>query len=423
MRCRTRRDILKLGVLVAASRVCAPALAQSAAARVVVIGGGFAGATCARALKRLAPPLAVTLVEANAGYTACPFSNLVIAGLRDLRDQQFGYDRLRAAGVELAAQSATAVDPQSRTVTLADGTRLPYDRLIVAPGIDISWDALPGYGKAAAERMPHAWKAGPQTMLLRRQLEAMKDGGLVVMSAPANPFRCPPGPYERASLIAWYLKTKKPRSKLIVLDAKDAFSKQKLFEKAWAELYPGLLEWVPLSSGGKLVSVDPAALTLSTDFETYKADVANVIPPQRAGHIAELAGVADRSGWCPIDPVTFASTLQPDIHVIGDAAIAGAMPKSAFAANAQAKVCAAAVASLLAGNRPQSPKLINTCYSLAAPEYGFSIAGVYHPADGKLADVEGAGGISPLDAPPATRQEEALLANAWFRTITAEVFG
>ena len=356
-------------------------------------------------------------------YTACPFSNLVIAGLRDLRDQQFGYDRLRAAGVELAAQSATAVDPQSRTVTLADGTRLPYDRLIVAPGIDISWDALPGYGEAAAERMPHAWKAGPQTMLLRRQLEAMKDGGLVVMSAPANPFRCPPGPYERASLIAWYLKTKKPRSKLIVLDAKDAFSKQKLFEKAWAELYPGLLEWVPLSSGGKLVSVDPAALTLSTDFETYKADVANVIPPQRAGHIAELAGVADRSGWCPIDPVTFASTLQPDIHVIGDAAIAGAMPKSAFAANAQAKVCAAAVALLLAGNRPQSPKLINTCYSLAAPEYGFSIAGVYHPADGKLADVEGAGGISPLDAPPAIRQEEALLANAWFRTITAEVFG
>jgi NADPH-dependent 2,4-dienoyl-CoA reductase/sulfur reductase-like enzyme len=240
---------------------------------------------------------------------------------------------------------------------------------------------------------------------------------------PANPFRCPPGPYERASLIAWYLKTKKPRSKLIVLDAKDTFSKQKLFEKAWAELYPGFIEWVPLSAGGKVVSVDPAALTLATDFETYKPAVANVIPPQRAGHVAELAGVADRSGWCPIDPATFASTLQPNIHVVGDAAIAGAMPKSAFAANAQAKVCAAAVAALLAGDAPAPPKVINTCYSLAAPEYGFSVAGVYHPADGKLADVEGAGGVSPLDAPAATRKEEALLAEAWFRTITAEVFG
>src|SRR4051794_6838533 len=423
LRRRTRRDILRLGALAAASQFCAPALAQNAAGRVVVIGGGFAGATCARALKRLDPRLSVALVEPNAAYTACPFSNLVIAGLRDLRDQQFGYEKVRAAGIELVALSATAVDPPSRAVTLADGTRLSYDRLIVAPGIDIRWNALPGYDEAAAERMPHAWKAGPQTMLLRTQLDAMKDGGLVVMSAPANPFRCPPGPYERASLIAWYLKTRKPRSKLIVLDAKDAFSKQKLFQNAWGELYPGLIEWVPLSSGGKLISVDSAALTLTTDFETYRPDVANVIPPQRAGHVAELAGVADRSGWCPIDPVSFASTLQPNIHVIGDAAIAGAMPKSAFAANAQAKVCAAAIASLLAGNAPPSPKLINTCYSLAAPEYGFSIAGVYHPADGKLADVEGAGGVSPLDAPEATRQEEALLAKAWFRTITAEVFG
>ena len=307
-------------------------------------------------------------------------------------------------------------------MTLADGTRLSYDRLVVAPGIDIRWDALPGYGEAAAEKMPHAWKAGAQT-LLRRQLEAMEDGGLVVISAPANPYRCPPGPYERASLIAHYLKTKKPRSKLILLDAKDAFSKQKLFQNAWKELYPGLIEWVPLSSGGKVTAVDPAALTLATDFQTYKPAVANVIPPQKAGHIAELAGVADRSGWCPIDPVTFESTLQPNIHVIGDAAIAGAMPKSAFAANAEAKVCAAALAALLAGGTPATPKLINACYSLVAPDYGISVAGVYQPANGQLVEVAGAGGVSPLDAPAATRAAEASIADGWFRTITAEAFG
>jgi hypothetical protein len=221
------------------------------------------------------------------------------------------------SGIGLAQLAATGVDPQTRTVTLADGTRLVYERLVVAPGIDIRWDALAGCGEASAERIPHAWKAGEQTSLLRRQLQAMEDGGLVVMSAPANPFRCPPGPYERASLIAHYLKTKKPRSKLILLDAKDAFSKQKLFQNAWQELYPGLLEWVSVSAGGKVVSVDLAALALTTDFQTYRAAVANVIPPKKAGRVAELAGVTDRSGWCPINPVTFESTLQPNVHVIG----------------------------------------------------------------------------------------------------------
>lgn len=399
-----------------------PAPAQGAG-RVVIIGGGFAGASCARALKRLDPRLAVTLVDPNPTFTACPFSNLVIAGLRDLAEQQFTYEKIAAAGIDIAKRAATGVDPQTRSVTLADGTRLAYERLIVAPGIDLRWDAVPGYNEAAAERMPHAWKAGAQTALLRRQLEAMEDGGLVVMSAPPNPFRCPPGPYERASLIAHYLKTRKPRSKLILLDAKDAFSKQKLFQNAWKELYPGLLEWVPLSSGGKVASVDPAALTLATDFQTHKPAVANVIPPQKAGQIAAAAGVADRTGWCPVNPATFESTLQPHIHVIGDAAIAGAMPKSAFAANAQAKVCAAAVAALLAGAAPSPPKLINTCYSLVAPEYGISVVGVYQPKDGQLAELPGAGGVSPLDAPAATRAEEALYAAGWFRTLTAEVFG
>jgi sulfide dehydrogenase [flavocytochrome c] flavoprotein subunit len=420
----TRRDFLKRAALAAcAPLLLRPALAQGSAGRVVVIGGGFAGATCARALKRLDPRLAVTLVEQNATFTACPFSNEVIAGARDLRAQEFNYEELAAAGVALVLLMATGVDPQARVVTLADGTRLSYDRLVMAPGIDLRWDALPGYSEIAAEKMPHAWKAGAQTMLLRRQLEAMADGGLVVIAAPANPYRCPPGPYERASLIAHYLKTKKPRSKLILLDAKDAFSKQKLFQTAWQELYPGLIEWVSLSSGGKVTTVDPAAMTLATDFQSYKPAVANVIPPQKAGHVAELAGVADKTGWCPINPVTFESALQPNIHVIGDAAIAGAMPKSAFAANAEAKVCAAAVAALLVGDAPAMPKLINVCYSLVAPDYGISVAGVYQPANGQLVEVAGAGGVSPLDAPASVRAAEASIADGWFRTITAEAFG
>ena len=417
-----RRQFLKLGL--SASAALFPRIARGQpAARVVVVGGGFAGASCARALRQLDPRIGVTLVEANPTFTACPFSNAVIAGLRGLSAQQFGYARVAADGIAVARATATAVDPAARSVTLADGARLPYDRLVLAPGIDIRWGALPGYDEAAAREMPHAWKAGDQTLLLRRQLEAMPDGGLVVISAPANPFRCPPGPYERASLVAHYLKTNKPRSKLIVLDAKDAFSKQRLFQAAWAELYPGLLEWVPLSKGGNVTSVEPATRTLVTDFARHRAAVANVIPPQKAGHIAEAAGVADKTGWCPIDPITFESAREPGIHVIGDAAIAGAMPKSAFAANAQAKVCAAAIAKLLAGVTPSVPKLINTCYSLVAPDYGISIAGVYAPAGGQLADVPGSGGVSPATAPRATRAAEAALAEAWFGTVTGEVFG
>ena len=415
----TRRAFLSGAAI---SLVAAPCIARGRP-RIVVLGGGFAGATCARMLRRTDPLFAVTLVEANPTFTACPFSNAVIAGLRDISAQRFGYDALRGEGVAVAQDQATTVNPQVRRVTLRGGSTLDYDRLVLAPGIAIRWDALPGYDEAAAATMPHAWLAGEQTMLLRSQLEAMPEGGTVVISAPANPFRCPPGPYERASLIAWYLKKAKPRAKLIMLDAKESFSKQRLFESAWQLLYPELIEWVSLSSGGKVTSVDAKTRTFVTDFAAYKADVANVIPPQRAGKIAEIAGVADTTGWCPIDPVTFESRLQPNIHVIGDAAIAGAMPKSAFAANAQAKVCALAVARLLHGETPSPPKLINTCYSLVAPAYGISIAGVYHPVNGQLADVEGAGGVSPLEASPDFRAREASYAEAWFRTVTAETFG
>jgi NADPH-dependent 2,4-dienoyl-CoA reductase/sulfur reductase-like enzyme len=420
----SRRELLSsAAAAVAASALQpAPSLAQ-AAPRVVVIGGGFAGASAARALKRADPRIAVTLIEASRTFTACPFSNLVIGGLRELKAQQFGYDKIAADGIQVAFATATGVNPQTRSVALEDGTTLAYDRLIVAPGIDLKWDGLPGYTEAAATKMPHAWKAGEQTQLLRRQLEAMPDGGLVVMSAPANPFRCPPGPYERASLIANYLKTRKPKSKLIVLDAKDAFSKQTLFQSAWKALYPDHLEWVALSKGGKVTSVDAGEMTLATDFDKHKAAVANVIPPQKAGRIAELAGVADATGWCPIDAVTFESKRVPNVHVLGDATIAGAMPKSAFTANAQAKVCAAAIVKLLAGEKPSEPRLINTCYSVVGPSYGITVAAVYQPVNGVLTEIKGAGGVSPLDAPRSFRAQEALFAEGWFNTITAEVFG
>jgi len=410
-----RRSVLAMPFLARA------AFAQ-AAARVLVIGGGFGGASAARALRRTDPNVDVTLVESNPVFTSCPFSNEVIVGLRDIAQQRFGYQGIAAAGVRVVQGTAVAVDAPTRRVTLNDGTVLGYDRLILSPGIDIAYDALPGYSEAAAEVLPHAWKAGDQTLLLRRQLEAMPDGGTVVISAPANPFRCPPGPYERASLIAYYLKTNKPKTKLLILDAKDTFSKQKLFMSAWAKLYPGLLEWVSLSDGGKVVRVEALTRSFETEFGSHKADVGNVIPPQRAGRIAVVAGGTDKTGWCPIDPVSFESRLVPAIHVIGDAAVAGAMPKSAFAANAQAKACALAVVRMLGGSPPMEPRLVNTCYSLVAPDYGISVAGVYRPANGLLTDIEGAGGTSPIDAPPETRALEAEYANAWFKTLTSDVF-
>jgi NADPH-dependent 2,4-dienoyl-CoA reductase/sulfur reductase-like enzyme len=417
----TRRAFVGATTLAAAS-LALPALAQ-ASARVVVIGGGFGGAGCARALRQLDPKLQVTLVEPDRTYTACPFSNQVIAGLRPIEAQQFTYDKLAAGGVTMVAQAAVNVDSQARTVTLADGTQLAYDRLVLAPGIDLRFDALPGYDEAAAQKMPHAWKGGEQIALLRRQLEAMDDGGLVVISVPATPYRCPPSPYERAGLIAWYLKAKKPRSKLIILDAKDAFPQQRLFQNAWKELYPGIIEWVALSQGGNVTSVDPSTNTLITDFSKHTAQVANVIPPQKAGRIAVIAGAADNTGWCAIDPETFESWSAPNIHVIGDACIGGAVPKAAFAANTQAKACAGAIVTLLAGGSPAAPRLANACYNLVAPDYAFAITGVYTPKSGIFTEVEGAGGASPLDAPRELRAQEAVLAKTWFEAITGETFG
>jgi NADPH-dependent 2,4-dienoyl-CoA reductase/sulfur reductase-like enzyme len=307
-------------------------------------------------------------------------------------------------------------------VSLSDGAELAYDRLVLAPGIDLRFDALPGYDEEAAARMPHAWKAGEQTMLLRRQLEAMEDGGLVVLAAPAAPLRCPPAPYERASLIAHYLKASKPRSKVLILDAKDAFPQQRLFENAWKELYPGMIERVSLSQGGRVTSVDPLTNTVITDFGNYTAQVANVIPPQKAGRIAEIADTVDNTGWCPIDPMTFASTLVPDIHVIGDACMGGGIPKSASAANAQGKACAQAVANLIAGAPPAIPRLEGACYNTVAPGYAFSLSGIYQPRDGTFAEIAPVA-TSPVEATSELRRREADEARSWYNTITVDAFG
>lgn len=416
----TRR---KAALGIAAASLALPAIARAqGAARVVVIGGGFGGAACARALKRSEANLQVTLVEPNRTFTACPFSNEVIAGLREIEAQQFGYEKIASDGVNVIAQAATAIDPQARRVTLADGLSLPYDRLVLSPGIDFHFDGLPGYDEAASQKMPHAWKAGEQTTLLRRQLEAMEDGGLVAIAVPANPSRCPPAPYERASLIAHFLKTKKPRSKVLILDAKDNFTQQRLFEKAWTELYSGMIERVSLSQGGRVTSVDPASNTVITEFGNYTAQVANVIPPQRAGRIAAIAGATDATGWCPIDPMTFESRLVPNIHVVGDACLGGGIPKSASAASAQGKACANAIIDLIAGRTPQTPRLTGVCYNTVAPAYGFSLAGNYQPKGDLFAEVEG-GVTSPLDAPPERRARDAADAERWFQTITAATFG
>lgn len=426
----SRRNLLKSigATALAGSALAMPALARAngnAAGRVVIVGGGFGGATAAKYIKRRAPGIDVTLVEASGRFYTCPFSNLYLGGLRDFDSIGHDYAELTGRyGVRLVADLARDVDGAGRTVTLASGETLAYDRLVLAPGIDFRWDAVEGYDEAAAELAPHAWKAGPQTKLLKAQLEALEDGGLFVLSAPADPFRCPPGPYERVSLIAHYLKTHKPRSKILILDAKDAFSKQGLFTAGWQALYGDLIEWVGLSNDGKVVRVDAAAGEVETEFGTiHKAGVLNVIPPQKAGFIAHAAGVVNESGWVPVRAETFESAQVPGIHVVGDATIAAPMPKSGFSANAQGKVVAAAVVAALGGPASPEPVFANTCYSLVGPDYGISVAGVYRAADGKVVPVEGSGGLSPAEADAAYRRREARYTLGWYAAITQDIWG
>jgi len=291
-----------------------------------------------------------------------------------------------------------------------------------SPGIGFRWDAIAGMTEAAAQTIPHAWKAGPQTALLKKQLGAMRNGGVFIIVAPPNPFRCPPGPYERAAQVAFYLKRHKPKSKVLVLDAKDAFSKQALFIEGWKRNYGDMIEWVGAAGGGAIEAIDPKTRVLTGAVEKFKGDVVNLIPAQKAATLAATAGLTDASGWCPVNQQTFESSLHPGVYVIGDATIAGAMPKSGYAANTQAKVAAAAIVAALNGQGAPEPSYLNTCYSILAPDYGISVAGVYQLKDGKIVDVPGAGGLSPLNADARTRAIEVQFALGWFRNITAEMF-
>jgi sulfide dehydrogenase [flavocytochrome c] flavoprotein subunit len=392
-------------------------------ARVVVVGGGYGGTIAAKYLRMMDPGIRVVLIEKNPKFVSCPLSNEVISGERDITSITFPYNGLTRHGVHVVQSEVTDIDFANKAVIDQDGRKYYYDKVIISPGIGFKWDAIEGYDEAASHILPHAWKAGEQTLLLRKQLTAMEDGGVVYIIAPPNPFRCPPGPYERAAQMAHYLKHHKPKSKVIILDAKDRFSKQKLFMEGWKQNYGDMIEWVAGAEGGIVEAVDPKTRMITTQVEELKGDVVNVIPPQKAGNIAHALGLSDDKGWCPVDQKNFESTLQKDVHVIGDSCIAGKMPKSGYAANSQAKVCAAELVAEINGRSAPEPSYVNTCYSIIAPDYGISVAAVYELADGKIVGVEGAGGLSPVEAPARTRAQEALYARSWFTNITSDMFG
>ncbi len=420
----TRRNFVKVAGLATAAGVAGFPMVGTASSttKVLVIGGGYGGAIAAKYTRLMGSNIQVTLIEKNKDYYSCAFSNEVISGHHELDSVKFGYDGLAAHGVKVIIDKATDINPATKTVSTSANGKISYDMLVVSPGV-VFKDVIEGYDEAAYDLMPHAWKAGPQTLLLRDQIRAMKDGGTVMISAPPNPFRCPPGPYERAAQIAYYLKQHKPKSKIIVMDWKDKFSKQGLFTQGWEKHYPGMIEWRKAADDGKIVEVDAKKGIVITEFDEHTPDVANIIPAQKAGHIAHLAGLADDSGFCPVNQATFESTIHKDIYVIGDSCIAGKMPKSGYAANSQGKMVAAAIVSKVSGKKLPDPSYVNTCYSLITPDHGISVAAVYKLVDGKIVGVKGAGGLSPIDASDAQRKTESIYARSWFRNIMGDTFG
>lgn len=425
----TRREfaLLAAGAVAATSELPRPAL-SAGPARIVIIGGGPGGAAVANRLRTAAPGLAITLVEPKEKYTTCFYSNVYLGGFRSFRSITFDYEGVKKRGIDVVTDTATAIDTTAKTVTLARGSApLSYDRLIVAPGIDLKFDSIEGYSPEAAKIMPHAWQGGEQTWILKEKLLALPDGGLVVMSSPPNPYRCPPGPYERACMIAHFLKTTKPKAKLVLFDAKKFYSKQAVFEQAFEEYYKDIVE-INLTNeidDYSVVKVNAQTGEVTTKSgRAERAALANIIPAQKAGAIAASAGLTE-GDWCPVNPQNFTSTKAKDVYVLGDAAIAADMPKSAYSAVSQAGVVAADIVADLAG-KPRPPgRYRNTCWSMVAPANSAKIGGDYVPGEknGKAFLQPKDEFISKPDDSPALRQETNRESRDWYQTLVTDLFG
>ncbi len=423
-----RKFITALGTASALSLGGAPLLALGASRQVVVIGGGIGGATAARQIRMIDPAIAVTLIEPKQHYHTCFMSNEVLSGRRKLASIRFDYTRLKELGIKVIHDKAANISPDSHKITTNNGTVLSYDRCILAPGIDFRWDQIEGFDAKTAQLFPHAWQAGQQTATLQAQLREMADGGTVIITAPAGSMRAAHAPYERASQIAHYLKQHKPRSRVLIFDAKTAFPQQALFLQAWQRLFGygahnSLIEW----HGGtahRLIKLDATTRTITTAAgELHRGDVLNIISPQRAGHIAAASGLTDESGWCPVDLRTFESTRHKGIHIIGDACIASPMQKLGSAANSQAKACANAVASLLNGREPAAAVFTDVAYSTIEEAYAFSTVGSYRLAKEGNRFTLVAGGASPIEASTEDLKREAAYARSWFNNLTKDTFG
>ena len=419
MKTNRRHFLGGVGAL-AATSFPMPVFAQ-AKPKVVVIGGGPGGATVAKYVAKDGG-VDVVLVEPASRFTTCFHSNLYLGGFRTWESITHSYDKMvKAHGIKHVRQMAAAVDRAKRTVRLANGTVLPYDRLVISPGIDIKFDSVPGYSEAASEKMPHAWKPGPQTQLLRRQLNSLSDGATIVMIAPPNPYRCPPGPYERVSMMAHVLKAKgHKKSRIVVIDPKEAFSKQGLFVEGWQKHYPGMIEWQDPKMHGGVKNVDAKSMTVKTDLAEYKAQLINVIPAQMAGKIARDAGLANQSGFCAINPDNMKSAVDGNIYVIGDASIAGDMPKSAFSANSQAKVAAMTIRGELVNARTFPARYTNTCWSLIETDDTVKVGGSYAAKDGKIAAVETF--VSKTGESAELRKQTQVENMGWYAGIIADIF-